>query len=724
MTRTVVGIVRNQQGFGMAEVLVAILVFSAALLALGKFQSDLLQTGRSAKARVIAAELVQEKLDDLRSFSQLSTGSGTIVFGYSDIDNDAGGTKALTGGDVFDVLLPAVSSLPLSLSGVDFSRTWSVVDWWYCDDGTPQELACSGEGTDPYSDYKVVTLTVAWTEPDGTAESIVQAGTIYAADPKASGHALAISYPDGPIYYSPESGSVPIDADNGQKKVTDLPIVQKVGPNDEYTIVTINEAVYKYGHLSKSSFVTVNCDCRHVALLNTSGGSEVNQHAMGYPPLQQIISGDYVASGDDYVLPSERKKVIKWNGVVSGDQQPKLCEDCCRDHHDRVVDENSMDIDTLVDPFMPTTSVFYDFEPRIAGHKHYSSEILGGQWVLDKVKTEDRLYLDACRFKVIDGDEYLMQDWNLVKVTVMPADYLETHANLESYQSYVSDFIEKYADDNSSSNSSYPETQEYPEVVWYDEPDDEDSMEIDEKKQYQVRGIYIDYMDSGIRSSIASGNLAIPAALFHEINITYLADWDLIPSLGGATVTNEALKDNSTHSRGEVSSISGGKMLWVESEPGNTGLTNTILIDPDQEISANNMHDCLGINMDSRPMIRGVMSNHAHKPTKLEDVQITWTEGGGVEFCEISAEANKYGKYEYVCLLSPDNGEFTIEFSNYHVRGKGIEANTKKYLCPQLEPSELVSTETKVVRTIFKFNNVEKCGIIMDIRFQSTTIKC
>lgn len=59
----------QQQGFTLIEVLIAVLVLSFGLLAIGNFQATLLKESAYSKARGEAIALAQEKLEELRNFS-------------------------------------------------------------------------------------------------------------------------------------------------------------------------------------------------------------------------------------------------------------------------------------------------------------------------------------------------------------------------------------------------------------------------------------------------------------------------------------------------------------------------------------------------------------------------------------------------------------------------------------------------------------------------------
>ena len=57
-----------QKGIGLLEVLIAVVVLAVGIMALSKFQGGLLRSGSDAKARTIATNLAQERMETLRTF--------------------------------------------------------------------------------------------------------------------------------------------------------------------------------------------------------------------------------------------------------------------------------------------------------------------------------------------------------------------------------------------------------------------------------------------------------------------------------------------------------------------------------------------------------------------------------------------------------------------------------------------------------------------------------
>lgn len=157
-----------QRGVGLVEILITLLVISFGLLAHVTFQRFTFHEATLASARSDATDLALNKLEDLRAFTVLPSTTGVQAF--ADIGDDTGGT--LAAGNI-------------TLGNTVFTRHWSVVNYWYtATNSAPVTLAPTGN---PLPDLKRVTLTISWTDIDGTAQSLTMASLIAGDDPALSG---------------------------------------------------------------------------------------------------------------------------------------------------------------------------------------------------------------------------------------------------------------------------------------------------------------------------------------------------------------------------------------------------------------------------------------------------------------------------------------------------------------------------------------------------------
>ncbi|HLA75534.1 MAG TPA: prepilin-type N-terminal cleavage/methylation domain-containing protein [Gammaproteobacteria bacterium] len=186
----------RQAGFSLVEVLVTLVVLGMGLIAVAKFQGNVVENGALAKARTVAAHLAQEKLDDLRIYDMLApptsaTPPATSVF-YSSIASNAGGERTASGA----LMIPSGS---LEVASVSYRRNWTVTDYYFplSAPGTPTPNTAASTTvpailatTPQYPDFKRVIITVDWTDQDGKSQSVTLPTIISAHDPLYSGRAL------------------------------------------------------------------------------------------------------------------------------------------------------------------------------------------------------------------------------------------------------------------------------------------------------------------------------------------------------------------------------------------------------------------------------------------------------------------------------------------------------------------------------------------------------
>ncbi len=151
---------RSQPGFTLIEVMVAFAVLAFGLLAIVSFQSKLVSNSSHNKARSEAIALAQEKLDQIRSY----TDEESLVANLE-------GAAAPTAGDEFpasmaDGAYPAVAE-PLEGVNADFERRWDVTVT-----GNVADVAVTVSWTDPALGAQSVSLNsaVTWKNPGGGAE--------------------------------------------------------------------------------------------------------------------------------------------------------------------------------------------------------------------------------------------------------------------------------------------------------------------------------------------------------------------------------------------------------------------------------------------------------------------------------------------------------------------------------------------------------------------------
>lgn len=155
---------RRSTGYSLIEVLVTMVVIAGGLLAHVGLQRIVFREANLSSGRVAATELALNKLEDLRAYTALYATTGQ--FAYQDIANNAGGSLA---------------SGTVAVDTIAFNRSWTVADRWYA--GPNSAATATAPAGNPLPSYKLVTVTVAWTDQNGAAQSVVLPSLIAANEP-------------------------------------------------------------------------------------------------------------------------------------------------------------------------------------------------------------------------------------------------------------------------------------------------------------------------------------------------------------------------------------------------------------------------------------------------------------------------------------------------------------------------------------------------------------
>lgn len=138
---------RKQRGLSLIEILIALLILAAGVIALAKYQGDMVRNRAEVNQQNYAMELAQDKIENLRHYEVITTTAGKKA--YDDIVN---GTSSVVG----------VSAT--------YTLTWTVTD-----NVSPP--------------YKTVRVTVTWTDSTNTSRTITLDTVIGKVDPVTSGKA-------------------------------------------------------------------------------------------------------------------------------------------------------------------------------------------------------------------------------------------------------------------------------------------------------------------------------------------------------------------------------------------------------------------------------------------------------------------------------------------------------------------------------------------------------
>jgi len=132
----------NGKGFSLLDVVIAIAVFSIGVLAMAQYQTSLVRSNLDARLRTMASNLAEETIETQRRFVRLDHDSSGSQFAYSDIV-DASSTR--------------------TFGGVDFSITQTVTQYYWSK--ANQQFETTPETSRPFSDFKLLEVSVSWENP-------------------------------------------------------------------------------------------------------------------------------------------------------------------------------------------------------------------------------------------------------------------------------------------------------------------------------------------------------------------------------------------------------------------------------------------------------------------------------------------------------------------------------------------------------------------------------
>ena len=190
------------RGFSLIESLIALALVAFGLLTLVGVNAKLARSEDFARQQAEAARLAQAKIEDMRSFTQITVAAGVVAW-----DSLAGGTDTLSASADYE-------------TKTSFTRTWRLL----------------GAHADPMRNVQVL---VSWTDRGGNAQSLNYSSAISRSDP-ADGGSLGFPLPGNTTLKRPKNRNlnipVPaIDIGNGKSAV-------QLQPN--FAIIFSNESGY------------------------------------------------------------------------------------------------------------------------------------------------------------------------------------------------------------------------------------------------------------------------------------------------------------------------------------------------------------------------------------------------------------------------------------------------------------------------------------------------
>jgi hypothetical protein len=568
--------VKQDRGFALLEVVLAIAVFAFGMLALVELQTSLARSGSDANTRTVAANIAEELVELARGFTQLDAIAEGLGMQYNEIvSEDKTETRA----------------------GLDYTRSLIVTDYYWDSD------SASFTDTQPAgivnSDLKTMDIVVAWRPlesgesfddhdsinfEDGGAIRIVE---IVSSQPSLLGALVSAAKDpnDGPLVaYNPGENPdvirLTLDGTEGKFKEATSPtpdVIRDDKVETWFDVVTYSQigdnedtAIF----LRREEFVAISCECD----LETSP-ADADQ---GLPPT--LWNGVTYSEGD----PVDKPIGMAPTGV----QQSGYCSVCCRDHHDGAGDG---------------AEKVYDVANSGNGgsdHGHYTIDRRG---VIDPIPVGDGdRYIEACRMIRKDGFMRVTHDANQGALIGFPEGYLEFDGGAEIYSEYLIDAIGDYYAIPTGNNP--PLAQPAVGVFPARQANGSDATDLPTatfapSQQMRSRAIYTDYLTSAAILVIqacfdnqgdptGSEDCKDPSATtplelypFFDLQMTWLARWNNITLDGSRliSVSNQAIQSDNSHSRGFAELIGDAHNLQeveIRSHKGNPGLSATGPIDP------------------------------------------------------------------------------------------------------------------------------------------------
>jgi prepilin-type N-terminal cleavage/methylation domain-containing protein len=593
----------RQKGYSIMEVLIAIVIFAIGMMALAQLQGSLTRSSANANVRTVATNIAEETIENLRGFAQLDTDPAGVLPAYEDIATTSAGTE--------------------TRGGINYSVTTTVSDFYYhiASDtfwDSASYFAQSDTPTDAFSDFKMVSVNVAWddtrpwlideTSSFATGTSITLATVI--SSMATGGSSKVVTQEEPNLYvpfvdYSPGENPDIISLSLGDNKFKESmkpePTVYKQDEITEtrFDVITYSQVDGSALFVRREEFIAVSCEC---TLQAAPGDSE----AAGRRPT--------IWEGDEY---GEALFIDKPYGVSSlgVNSQSAFCDVCCQDHHDGGSDSDDLETAaTKYDPFPNASREYWSSGTFDGDHKHYYPDSNG---ILTAVDSVGGTYLESCSLVRKDGFMRVIQDFNQEDLNVFAQDFLDETTEVGVYSGYLTGAITTYLSGLSTGYESSPPALTPPAVgqadtdLWSDYTtlpltiggsETEPGVEFT-TQQLRERGIYIAYMSNDLRSVISclaggtpaaecesndvkldqtgSSNI-LEAVPFFEVQLTKLARWNETPINNPVDTTNEAIVTGNLYSRGEA--FPGGRqglsLVAAKSHQGSTGLTGASEVEP------------------------------------------------------------------------------------------------------------------------------------------------
>ena len=656
----------RQTGMGLLEVLAGIAIFAIGILALTQLQSSLARSAGDANTRTVAVNIAEETIERHRGFSRVTIDPDGIEYSYADV---------------------APSQSTVARGDLDFNIDVSVQEYWW--DRAGHQFTTTEPLVAAFSDFKSVTVSVDWgngpefmiDESNSTSGRLNSGAVVLteiissitsAADAKsATGGTGGLYHPS--IIYNP--GSLPdiIPISLGENKfkesTTPLPDVMRADELAETTfdVVTYSENGEGATFLRREEFRAVSCNCSlAVPDSETEGGLRPT-----------------VWDGNEY---TRGEFVSKVHGTSTSNVQSSLCTICCRDHHDGGTGEEDDPDDPGRSRFTPFRSAddYWTSGALSGDHKHYYRNGSGG---LNLATSNGSAYMEACRMVRKNGFWQVGQDLRQEGLNVFPENFLDSTAEVSVYSDYVTNAVDDLMtaiagnDDYELTAPALTPPASMDPPVNFPASTSATATSLptplgSTTQQLRSRGIYIDYMSDHLRDiieclelggsgdSCGAPNFSTPLEIipFYDVQLTWLSRWNETPFNNPVDVSNQAIADGNTHSRGLATLTAGTGPVTISAEihKGNLGLTGTDPVDGNYSAELGNQNLYVDAQSSTPPpglnefLISGLITSSIGG-FKASDVEISY---GG-------AQCNRTNT-GFVCLVEIGANNPRLTVTNYY----------------------------------------------------------
>jgi len=581
----------SNRGHTLIEVLVGMIIFALGMMALASLQGNLARNSGDSNARTVANNLAEEVIEAARNFSQIPP---------SDPPGSTDAFADIVGGEEV-----------IERGGVNYTVASAVTDYYY--DIDTATFITENTGSATYADMKLLELTVSWNtgQEFQIDESTVTEGQLGSGSIKLTDIISSITSPSGgkvslvnlgsngyapPVDYNPGANpdiiSIQLGDNKFKESTTPLPDVIRTDElvETKFDVVTYSQSDAGATFLRREEFRALSCECTlRIPSADGEGG------------LRPTVWDGYEYSEAEFIAD-------KPFGESANNQQSDYCSLCCRDHHDGGSGEDDVAGDpgrSNYDAFRSSANYYDGDSGSLAGdHKHYKRDHQGNLVLAD---SDGDVYVEACRLVRKNGFFRVAQDLRQEGLNTFPADYLDEEGEVSEYSGYVTTAILEYEDDMGPADAY---EQAPPFLIEADEmamplifPASTPPMATllptetgETEQQLRSRGIYVDYMSDVLREKInclddgfdgetcnvPNVTSSLEIIPFYDVQLTWLTRWNESPNNNPVDVTNQAIENSNSHSRGVARLELGFGFSEVTTavHKGNLGLTGTDPIDP------------------------------------------------------------------------------------------------------------------------------------------------